>query len=224
MSSARAALAACLLLAGCGGKALDPNALVKSQAQSLILAFDRKHCHAAVLYDDGHGFQRSPRGGGISDDALAWMIGANRTHGFTLRAERRNDFCILRGEYASPKDGWTLIFEGCGRPHQYGSYARLSACVATPTDIAVQDITPDTQNPKRATVIYTSALSLTSIGDILNEPASANPSGVRLIDLPGANHGALSLPQGMEYRATLQRLDATGWRVDDTTFFHPPPR
>jgi hypothetical protein len=225
MSSARIALAACLLLAGCGGKALDPNALSKAQAKSLVLAFDRSHCRATVLYDDGYGgFHMRAPGDGPSEteSALAWMRAA--LSGFRQVNGETSGSCITSADLKSPEDGWVIFFRGCARAASDGSAAKLTGCVATPSDVAVLDITPDAQNPKRATVLYVSVLAPTSIGKVLAEPGSANDSGVRLLDLRKANHDALIFPTSTEYRATLQRLDATGWRVDDTTFFNPDPR
>jgi hypothetical protein len=225
MCSARGALAACILLAGCGGRALDPNALSKRQAQSLILAFDRHHCHATVLYDDGYGgfHLRAPGSGeNENESALAWMRAA--LTGFRQVDGETTGGCITSADLKSSADGWIIFFRGCIRAPSDGSAVKLTGCVATPSDISVLDITPDPQNPKRATVLYTSVLAPTSIGKVLAEPGSANDSGVRLLDLQKANHAALNFPTGVEYRAALQRLDATGWRVDDTTFFNPDPR
>ncbi|MCI3133150.1 hypothetical protein [Phenylobacterium aquaticum] len=227
MSSARVVFAACILLAGCGGKALDPKALSKAQARSLVLAFDRSHCHVTSLYDDGYGGFHMRIPGSVESEtetALTWLHAVSVRDRYSHVGTKFVGSCITSMDVRSPTDGWTIFFRGCARLPTDGSAGTLTGCVATPSDVSILDITPDAQNPKRATVLYVSVLAPTSIGKVLAEPGSANDSGVRLLDLRKANHDALNFPTSTEYRASLQRLDATGWRVDDTTFFHPDPR
>lgn len=217
-----------LLLASCGPKVPppDPYALTSISAERLILDYDRNHCAGTVLYDDHHNGSYMTIPGGMpneTDTMLTWMRAVlNREHFQELKLEHQGN-CISSAEFKSPIDNWRVLFQGCIRAPSDGTSARLVGCVAMPSTVSVLDVTPDAANPKRTTVVYTSTLVPTSIGKLLSEPGSANESGVTFMDLQNANHHALDLPQNKEYRATFQRLDATGWRVDDTTFFNPEP-
>jgi hypothetical protein len=228
--SVRTALAAALLagLGGCGDHspvaALDPTALSAGEASRLVLDFDRHHCYDTKLYDDHRNGSYMTIPGGLpneTDTALAWLKAvANRDQFRELNVEHQGN-CISAAELKSPVDGWSFLLRGCVRAPTDGNSALFGGCVAVPTSVKVLDVSRDADSPKRATVVYTSTLDLTSVGKLVAEPGSANESGVRLLDLQNANHQALDLLQGKEYRATLERLDATGWRVDKTTFFHP---
>ena len=88
---------------------------------------------------------------------------------------------------------------------------QLTFCPFVGDQINIEDKTPDASNPKLVTVTYTVTTRPTRFGAVFLSTLAPNSADVTINGTTWAQNNLT--PTTKEYKATLQRLDESGWRL-----------
>lgn len=211
-----------LVVSACN--ALDPNALTASKAAALLLPLERTNCptikvHAEALQGDQADWN-------LAHQLVTWERSTLDQDPKLIVAERKADgdkYENVTAHYVD--DGVTREISwawGAVGLAQYAvGFVDWTACVWEPYNVTISDITIDPSNPKQATVTYTVLKHPTPEGDALLTKTDWTPYN-RIVVVVGVDGRTSRLSDPTvnlgqvteEHRATLQRLDVGGWRVE----------